>query len=237
MRFRPWIAVVLIVSLLFCGCGSNQTEATSAPTEDPTVEPETIATEPSTLPTRPPEEVLPEIETLIADIPNARAYIEDGMICVETCDETSTVTGSIAYDRFDGAAEAWQGVIDDSVALCVLMRATMDKEETAGPPAKVNVIDHRFENRSILTVVDGEVVEDSVAIELAKNPPMLPNAPYGKQDSTYRRSDSQGQTVWIPTNGGKKYHRTSDCSDMINPSKTTIENAKAQGFEPCKKCY
>lgn len=237
MRFRSWLAVVLIVSVLLCGCAVNQEVAEQTTMEATTVEPKTVATEPTTLtPARPPEEILPEIETLVADTPNALVYIEDGTLCVETSDEITTGTGSIAYDRFDGAADAWQKVIDNSVSLCLLMRAKMDDEGVTNTPSKVILTDYRFSN-PILTVVDGKVTEDTVAIELAKNPPMLPNAPYGSNGKTNLGSGSQGQMVWIPTNGGTKYHRTSDCSGMINPNHVSIANARAQGFEPCKKCY
>lgn len=240
MRFRPWIAVVLITSVLLCGCAGNQAvpeQTTMVVTEAPTEAPETVVTEPTTLPpARPPEEVLPEIETLVADTPNARVYIDNGTLCVETCDEVTTGTGSIAYDRFDGAVDAWQKVIDNSVALCLLMRGKMDDEGVTSTRAKVVIMDDRFHS-PILTVVDGKVIEDTVSIELARNPPMLPNAPYGSDGKTTLGSGSQGQMVWIPTNGGTKYHRNSDCSGMINPDHVSIANALAQGFEPCKKCY
>ena len=66
MRFRSIVAAALLAAFLLCGCGSNQNEATTAPTEVPITAPETIATiatEPSTLPpSRPPEEVLQDID-------------------------------------------------------------------------------------------------------------------------------------------------------------------------------
>lgn len=49
--------------------------------------------------------------------------------------------------------------------------------------------------------------------------------------------DAQGNLVWIPTNGGKKYHSRSSCSGMKNPEQVTVEYAKSKGFTPCKKCY
>lgn len=242
MRIRPWVSVALVVVCLFSGCANSQetsAQTTMAATA-PTQEPETIATEPSTLPPRPTEDALPEIEPLLADVPNSRLYIADGMVCVETCDETTTGTGSIAYDRFEGGADAWQKVIDSSVALCLLMRTTMDDEGVTDTPAKVVVMDHRFP-RPILTVVDGQVTEDTVAIELASDPPMLPNAPTGSDGDTVIgdgiTSGGQDQMVWIPTNGGKKYHKTKSCSGMIDPEQVTIDEALANGFEACKKCY
>lgn len=43
--------------------------------------------------------------------------------------------------------------------------------------------------------------------------------------------------VWIPTNGGKKYHKDADCSNMKNPQHVSLEYAKAEGYTACKKCY
>lgn len=42
--------------------------------------------------------------------------------------------------------------------------------------------------------------------------------------------------VWIPKTGSK-YHRSSSCSNMKNPSKVTRSQAINWGYEPCKKCY
>lgn len=50
-------------------------------------------------------------------------------------------------------------------------------------------------------------------------------------------SETQGQTVWIPTNGGKKYHSKSTCSNMKNPAQVTRDEAISRGFDACKKCY
>ena len=43
--------------------------------------------------------------------------------------------------------------------------------------------------------------------------------------------------VWIPTNGGTKYHCKSNCSKMIDPEYVTIEEAKTRGFTACGRCY
>jgi hypothetical protein len=43
-------------------------------------------------------------------------------------------------------------------------------------------------------------------------------------------------TVWIPTNGGTKYHSRSSCSNMKNPQEVTLSKAQSLGFTACKKC-
>ena len=43
-------------------------------------------------------------------------------------------------------------------------------------------------------------------------------------------------TVWI-TAKGKRYHRSSSCSNMKNPYTVTLEQAQASGRTPCRKCW
>lgn len=43
--------------------------------------------------------------------------------------------------------------------------------------------------------------------------------------------------VWIPTKGGKKYHRNATCSRMEDPMHVTREQAISLGFEPCGRCH
>jgi len=42
---------------------------------------------------------------------------------------------------------------------------------------------------------------------------------------------------WIPTNGGKKYHTYSGCSNMIDPIQVTINEAQVMGLTACKRCH
>lgn len=55
----------------------------------------------------------------------------------------------------------------------------------------------------------------------------------GKQDPNY----VSVTMVWIPTNGGQKYHSKASCSNMDNPKQVTKSEAESLGFTPCKKCY
>ncbi len=43
--------------------------------------------------------------------------------------------------------------------------------------------------------------------------------------------------VWIPTDGGTKYHNNADCSNMNNPQRVTEAEAKNRGFTPCQRCH
>lgn len=49
-------------------------------------------------------------------------------------------------------------------------------------------------------------------------------------------SGSSGTYVWIPQTG-TKYHKTSSCSGMKNPTEITVSEAESRGYTPCKRCY
>lgn len=55
----------------------------------------------------------------------------------------------------------------------------------------------------------------------------------GIADPDYQQTAS----VWVPTNGGKKYHKSASCSNMKNPEEVTKSEAESRGFDPCKRCY
>jgi len=43
--------------------------------------------------------------------------------------------------------------------------------------------------------------------------------------------------VWVPTNGGTKYHSSAGCSKMKDPKQVSKETAEENGYTPCKRCY
>ncbi len=55
----------------------------------------------------------------------------------------------------------------------------------------------------------------------------------GKADPDYNKVTM----VWIPTNGGRKYHTRSGCSNMKNPKQVTVSKAESSGYTPCKRCH
>lgn len=48
--------------------------------------------------------------------------------------------------------------------------------------------------------------------------------------------NQSGNMVWIPQNGSK-YHSSSLCSNMKNPSQVTLSQATSWGYTACKKCH
>ena len=49
--------------------------------------------------------------------------------------------------------------------------------------------------------------------------------------------ESSEMSVWIPTDGGTKYHSYSGCSGMENPEQVTEAEAIERGFDRCGKCW
>lgn len=50
-------------------------------------------------------------------------------------------------------------------------------------------------------------------------------------------SSGSNVIVWVPINGGTKYHMKSTCSSMRGPQQVTLSEAKRLGFEPCGRCH
>ena len=58
----------------------------------------------------------------------------------------------------------------------------------------------------------------------------------GKTEKKDDTTKTDTEMVWIPATGSK-YHRTSTCSNMKNPSYVSKSYAISKGYTPCKKCY
>lgn len=52
-----------------------------------------------------------------------------------------------------------------------------------------------------------------------------------------QNSEVGNNLVWVPVNGGTKFHTHSGCSNIKSPMQVTRETAEANGYSPCKRCY
>lgn len=68
----------------------------------------------------------------------------------------------------------------------------------------------------------------------SRSMPGLDDDPSSEAQST--PSTGSGSMVWIPQSGSK-YHRTSSCSGMKNPTQISQTEAESKGYTPCKRCY
>jgi len=66
------------------------------------------------------------------------------------------------------------------------------------------------------------------------------NATSGSSSATVTVPDQEetvGELVWVPTNGGTKYHKSATCSKMKDPMQVSVDTAVANGYTACKRCY
>lgn len=70
-----------------------------------------------------------------------------------------------------------------------------------------------------------------------KAPTKVPTVAPTKAPTLTPAANDKTIMVWIPVNGGTKYHKKSSCSKMDGPSYVTLEEAKRRGFTACKRCY
>lgn len=57
-----------------------------------------------------------------------------------------------------------------------------------------------------------------------------------KKKAKKKSKSKKTTSVWIPRTG-KKYHKSSKCSNMRSPSKVSLSTAKSRGYTKCKKCW
>lgn len=93
-------------------------------------------------------------------------------------------------------------------------------------------------NSEINNSGDSLIVNESESSTSNSNTQTAPN----KQDSNVQSNssgasvtvpkvaESSGNLVWVPTNGGTKYHSKSSCSKMKDPIQVSIETAKKNGY-------
>lgn len=57
-----------------------------------------------------------------------------------------------------------------------------------------------------------------------------------KAEEAAKATEESEEMVWV-SNTGFKYHSNPNCSNMRNPIKETLSDAKSRGLSPCSKCY
>ena len=84
-----------------------------------------------------------------------------------------------------------------------------------------------------------EKIEEKQTKQVDSNPTNPVQPADTKKESTAKQpaTTNGDQLVWIPTKGGKKYHKKASCSNMIDPDQVTLDEAISRGFDACKKCY
>ena len=84
--------------------------------------------------------------------------------------------------------------------------------------------------------VTKEKITEAVTENTEAAAPQVEEKQQAVEEPVVSNNSGSSTMVWIPKSG-KKYHRSSSCSNMKNPSQVTIEKAQSLGYTPCSKCY
>ena len=84
--------------------------------------------------------------------------------------------------------------------------------------------------------VTKEKITEAVTEKTEAAAPQVEEKQQAVEEPVVSNNSGSSTMVWIPKSG-KKYHRSSSCSNMKNPSQVTIEKAQSLGYTPCSKCY
>lgn len=84
--------------------------------------------------------------------------------------------------------------------------------------------------------VTKEKTTEAVTEKTEAAAPQVDEKQQAVEEPVVSNNSGSSTMVWIPKSG-KKYHRSSSCSNMKNPSQVTLEKAQSLGYTPCSKCY
>ena len=84
--------------------------------------------------------------------------------------------------------------------------------------------------------VTKEKTTEAVTEKTEAAAPQVEEKQQAVEEPVVSNNSGSSTMVWIPKSG-KKYHRSSSCSNMKNPSQVTLEKAQSIGHTPCSKCY
>ena len=83
--------------------------------------------------------------------------------------------------------------------------------------------------------VTKEKTTEAVTEKTEAAAPQVEEKQQAVEEPVVSNNSGSSTMVWIPKSG-KKYHRSSSCSNMKNPSQVTLEKAQSLGYTPCSKC-
>lgn len=84
--------------------------------------------------------------------------------------------------------------------------------------------------------VTKEKTTEAVTEKTEAAAPQVEEKQQAVEEPVVSNNSGSSTMVWIPKSG-KKYHRSSSCSNTKNPSQVTLEKAQSLGYTPCSKCY
>lgn len=76
------------------------------------------------------------------------------------------------------------------------------------------------------------IKSDEIAVTVEPSPTPEPT----EEPEPTAEPEPEVEMVWIPSSGSR-YHSSSTCSNMNNPTQVTLDEAIAMGYTPCQRCH
>ena len=127
------------------------------------------------------------------------------------------------------------------MSICMLVGCGTETAENATTKSVTQSTVSVSKEQTTQSVVNTEKVTkekttEAVTEKTEAAAPQVEEKQQAVEEPVVSNNSGSSTMVWIPKSG-KKYHRSSSCSNMKNPSKVTLEKAQSLGYTPCSKCY
>lgn len=126
--------------------------------------------------------------------------------------------------------------------LCVLVLGSCSSGKSSDKPStdptmETTIATEVATEESTVPATTSEPTETIIPTEETTESTEASTEPETLVQETTEATEPMEEMVWIPTNGGTKYHRRSSCSNMEDPQQVPLSQAIAMGFTPCKRCH
>lgn len=127
------------------------------------------------------------------------------------------------------------------MSICMLVGCGTETAENATTKSVTQSTVSVSKEQTTQSVVNTEKVTkekttEAVTEKTEAAAPQVEEKQQAVEEPVVSNNSGSSTMVWIPKSG-KKYHRSSSCSNMKNPSQVTLEKAQSLGYTPCSKCY
>ena len=127
------------------------------------------------------------------------------------------------------------------MSICMLVGCGTDTAENATTKSVAQTTVSVSKEQTTQSVANTEKVTkekttEAVTEKTEAAAPQVEEKQQAVEEPVVSNNSGSSTMVWIPKSG-KKYHRSSSCSNMKNPSQVTLEKAQSLGYTPCSKCY
>lgn len=127
------------------------------------------------------------------------------------------------------------------MSICMLVGCGTETAENATTKSVAQTIVSVSKEQTTQSVANTEKVTkekttEAVTEKTEAAAPQVEEKQQAVEEPVVSNNSGSSTMVWIPKSG-KKYHRSSSCSNMKNPSQVTLEKAQSLGYTPCSKCY